>query len=154
MRIEESKPFDRAEVESQLTALGVEFTPGAHHKTLLKLLDNQRHTITQEDLDNNPDLVAEGAEVGDEVYLPVATEEEKALEAVANDEQVAEEPVEAAPESSPEAPEEAAAPSELEDGTFTVKTPLKRDGRIYQAGETVELSGTEAKMLIELGVIA
>jgi hypothetical protein len=28
------------------------------------------HTITQEDLDNNPDLAAEGVKVGDEILIP------------------------------------------------------------------------------------
>jgi hypothetical protein len=30
----------------------------------------QEHTITQEDLDNNPELVEQGFEVGDEVFIP------------------------------------------------------------------------------------
>lgn len=33
------------------------------------------HTITQEDLDQNPELVEEGIKVGDEVIIPAAAEE-------------------------------------------------------------------------------
>jgi hypothetical protein len=32
--------------------------------------DNMHHTITQEDLDNNPELAAEGVKVGDEILIP------------------------------------------------------------------------------------
>lgn len=34
------------------------------------------HTITQEDLDNNPELVEAGVAVGDDVMIPTAPEEE------------------------------------------------------------------------------
>lgn len=42
------------------------------------------HTITQEDLDNNPELVDEGLKVGDEVMIPreaIVTSEEELKEA-------------------------------------------------------------------------
>lgn len=32
--------------------------------------DNISHTITQEDLDNNPELAEEGVKVGDEILIP------------------------------------------------------------------------------------
>jgi len=34
------------------------------------------HTVTQEDLDNNPELVEAGVAVGDDVLIPTAPEEE------------------------------------------------------------------------------
>lgn len=34
------------------------------------------HTITQEDLDNNPELVEAGVEVGDDVMIPASIQEE------------------------------------------------------------------------------
>ena len=34
------------------------------------------HTVTQEDLDNNPDLVEAGIEVGEEIMIPDFVEEE------------------------------------------------------------------------------
>jgi hypothetical protein len=35
------------------------------------------HTITQEDMDNNPELVEEGIKVGDEVIIPSMPPTEK-----------------------------------------------------------------------------
>jgi len=41
----------------------------------------QPYTITQEDLDNNPELVKEGLKVGDEVLIPTAAQIEEAANA-------------------------------------------------------------------------
>lgn len=39
----------------------------------------QPHTVTQEDLDNNPDLVEAGVEVGEEILVPKKPAAEKKL---------------------------------------------------------------------------
>lgn len=39
--------------------------------------DVQTHTVTQEDLDNNPELQEAGVEVGEEILIPSTKEERK-----------------------------------------------------------------------------
>jgi hypothetical protein len=39
------------------------------------------HTITQEDLDNNPELVEAGVEVGDDIIIPTAAEQAEGVPA-------------------------------------------------------------------------
>lgn len=39
--------------------------------------DVQSHTVTQEDLDNNPELQEAGVEVGEEILIPATKEERK-----------------------------------------------------------------------------
>ena len=41
--------------------------------------NTQVHTVTQEDLDNNPELAEAGVEVGEEILIPKETPKEKKL---------------------------------------------------------------------------
>lgn len=41
--------------------------------------NTQVHTVTQEDLDNNPDMVEAGLEVGEEILIPANAPKEKKL---------------------------------------------------------------------------
>jgi len=38
--------------------------------------------------------------------------------------------------------------------TYTVKSPVRRQGRTHRPGETVELEGREAERLLALGAVA
>jgi len=45
----------------------------------------QKRKLTQEDLDNNPELAEQGLQVGDEIEIPDTEEETTEDEAAAND---------------------------------------------------------------------
>ena len=69
----------KAEELKALSIIGNITTPPSTDKG--QQPQGQPYTITQEDLDNNPELVKEGLKVGDEVLIPTAAQIEEAANA-------------------------------------------------------------------------
>jgi hypothetical protein len=125
----------REEMTATLESLGVKYRANSSDEKLAMILEKFAHVVTQEDLDLNPDLVAEGTQVGETIYLPSASEKP--------------------PEDAK--PEDALKPKREEKNGMvevTVMSPLKRDGQIHERGESIRLPKAEAEQLIADGVVS
>ena len=61
------------ELRAELDLLVVEYPTGANKKELVALLKAQEHVVTEEDLENNPELKEKGVKVGETIHLPAET---------------------------------------------------------------------------------
>lgn len=127
--------LDREQLKAELEALGVPFAKNASEKTLQKLYDGQEHTVTQEDLDLNPELAEQGVVVGDLIHLAYEGGEETTEEDTEEPETQKEEKKTSKP------------------GHYEVVTTVKLNGRTYQPGETLNPEPSEAKSLLERGAV-
>lgn len=139
------------ELKEELKRLEIEFPTDAKKDELAAMVadahgdpEGTPHKITEEDLKAND--FGEDVKLGDIVIIPKVDDDgagEGGNGAGAGDGA----PAPKKPELTPRQKEKEAAKRERKDGEYVVKTPVKVSGRIFKAGETVQLSAADAVSL-------
>lgn len=111
--------LSRDELMTKLQELGVKFRKNASTETLEGLLKECEYVLTQDDLENNPDLAIQGLKEGDVIYLPVVDD-------------VGDEPKAETQVSAPEKPKKEVPPEPI---PLYVVSRVRHNGRVFEKGE-------------------